>query len=43
MARAVKQADLKHNSDLSRLDVVDGKALARVEKYRKAISILEEE
>ena len=43
VARTVKLADLKHNSDLSRLDVVDGKALSRVEKYRKAISILEEE
>jgi len=43
VARTVKLADLRHNSDLSRLDVVDGKALSRVEKYRKAISILEEE
>ena len=43
VARTVKLADLKHNSDLSRLDVVDRKALSRVEKYRKAISILEEE
>ena len=42
-ARRVKLADLKHNSDLSRLDTVDEKALRRVEKYRKAIEILEEE
>lgn len=41
IARAVKRADLAHNSDLSRLDVVDEKALARVEKYRKAIALLE--
>lgn len=42
IARAVKLADLKHNSDLSRLDHVDGKALARVEKYAAAIRLLEE-
>ena len=40
IARAVKLADLRHNSDLSRLDVVDEKALERVEKYRKAIELL---
>ena len=42
IARAVKLADLKHNSDLTRLDAVDDKALARVEKYKKAIALLEE-
>lgn len=42
IARAVKLADLRHNSDLSRLDRVDAKALARVEKYKEAIRILEE-
>ena len=42
VARAVKLADLRHNSDLSRLDTVDEKALERVEKYRKAIRLLEE-
>ena len=42
VARAVKLADLKHNSDLSRLDVIDEKALKRVEKYHKAIRILTE-
>ncbi len=41
IARAVKLADLRHNSDLSRLDLVDEKALARAEKYRAAIAILE--
>ncbi len=40
IARAVKLADLRHNSDLSRLDVVDDKALERVEKYKKAIELL---
>ena len=42
IARAVKLADLKHNSDLTRLDVVDQKALSRREKYLKAIALLEE-
>ena len=42
VARAVKLADLRHNSDLTRLDTVDEKALERVEKYRKAIQLLEE-
>ncbi len=43
IARAVKLADLRHNSDLSRLDTVDEKALARAEKYAEAIRILTEE
>ncbi len=43
VARTVKLADLKHNSDLTRLDVIDEKALERVEKYRKAIRILTEQ
>lgn len=42
IAKVVKLADLKHNSDLTRLDVVDEKALKRKEKYLKAIKILEE-
>ena len=42
IARAVKLADLRHNSDLTRLDRVDEKALARVEKYRAAMRLLEE-
>lgn len=41
IARTVKLADLRHNSDLTRLDHVDREALARVEKYRKAIELLE--
>ena len=41
LARQVKLADLRHNSDSSRLDVVDEKALARLEKYRAAIALLE--
>lgn len=42
IARAVKLADLRHNSDLTRLGVVDDKARRRVEKYRQAIALLEE-
>lgn len=41
IAKAVKLADLRHNSDLTRLDVVKEKDLVRVEKYKKAIEILE--
>lgn len=40
IARAVKLADLAHNSDLSRLDVADEKALRRREKYRQAMDLL---
>ena len=40
LARKVKLADLRHNSDLSRLDRVTEKDLQRVEKYRKAMEIL---
>ena len=41
IAKTVKLADLKHNSDLTRLDAVDEKALARREKYLKALELLE--
>ena len=40
IAAAVKLADLKHNSDLTRLDVIDEKAINRAEKYKKAIRLL---
>ena len=40
IARAVKLADLAHNSDLSRLDEVTPKALSRVEKYAAAMALL---
>ena len=43
IARAVKLADLRHNSDLTRLDRVDGPALERVQKYAAAIRLLEGE
>lgn len=42
IARAVKLADLRHNSDLSRLPFVDEAALERVRKYQAAIRLLTE-
>ena len=42
IAREVKLADLKHNSDLTRLNEVAEKDLERLKKYKKAISLLEE-
>lgn len=41
IATVVKLADLKHNSDLTRLDCVTEKDLFRIEKYKKAVKILE--
>ena len=41
IARAVKLADLRHNSDLTRLDHVDARVLKRAEKYRQAMELLE--
>ena len=43
IAKAVKLADLTHNSDLTRLDTVDEKTIARVEKYRQAMALLTED
>ena len=40
LARAVKLADLKHNSDLLRLETITGKDLERLEKYKKAVDYL---
>lgn len=40
VAKAVKLADLQHNSDLSRLDKVDEKARSRAAKYAEAIKLL---
>ena len=41
MARRVKLADLRHNSDLSRIQKVTARDLERVEKYAAAIRLLE--
>lgn len=43
IARAVKIADLKHNSDLTRLPEVTSGDLLRVEKYTEALKRLAEE
>lgn len=40
-ARKVKLEDLKHNSDLTRLDTVTEKDLERARKYKNAIEFLE--
>jgi (p)ppGpp synthase/HD superfamily hydrolase len=40
IAVKVKLADLKHNSDLTRMDVVDEWVIRRTEKYQKAIELL---
>lgn len=44
IAKAVKMADLRHNSDLSRMepDEIDAWALKRNEKYRIALDYLSE-
>ena len=41
IARAVKLADLAHNSDLSRIGEVDEETKQRLEKYKKATTLLE--
>ena len=41
VARKIKLADLRHNSDLSRLDSVSEYDLRRNEKYLSAIKLLE--
>ena len=40
IAKRVKLADLEHNSDLSRIDEVTPRDLARIEKYQKAKELL---
>lgn len=41
IARTVKLADLRHNSDLSRLERMTEKDMQRAEKYKQAIKLLE--
>lgn len=41
LARRVKIADLRHNSDLTRIDNPSPKDFARVEKYRAALTLLD--
>ena len=40
IARAVKLADLAHNSDLSRIGEIDEETRERLEKYKKAMALL---
>lgn len=40
IAKQVKIADLRHNSDLTRMDTVDEWAIARTKKYNKALAFL---
>jgi GTP pyrophosphokinase len=42
IAKAVKLADLRHNSDLTRMDVVDEKVLERRKVYLEALALLGE-
>lgn len=42
IARAVKLADLSHNSDVTRMEHMDEWAMKRNEKYKKAIKLLME-
>ena len=42
LARSIKLQDLKHNSMLERLDSVTEKDIARSEKYKEAMQILEQ-
>jgi (p)ppGpp synthase/HD superfamily hydrolase len=41
LALKVKLADLKHNSDISRLDQPDQKDMERLQKYRQALACLQ--
>lgn len=42
LARIVKLADMRHNSDISRLKTVSEKDLLRREKYLRSIQLLED-
>ena len=43
IAKKVKLADLKHNSDSSRLEHITAKDINRLEKYKNALNILLED
>ena len=43
IARVVKLADLRHNSDATRLETLSPWDVARAEKYQRAIALLESE
>ena len=41
LATKIKLADLKHNSDINRLDTIDDRVMVRLQKYNQAILFLE--
>ncbi len=41
IATKIKLADLKHNSDITRLDIITETDLKRMEKYKIALEVLE--
>ena len=41
IARKVKIADIKHNSDESRLNNISKKDIERINKYKKALDLLQ--
>ncbi len=43
IAKAVKLADLRHNSDMTRFNTITPRDIERAEKYKKAIQLLEAE
>ena len=43
IAKAVKLSDLRHNSDMTRLDAPTARDVERAEKYKRAIELLTEE
>lgn len=43
IAKEVKLADLRHNSDMTRLETVTPRDIERAEKYARAIALLESE
>lgn len=43
VAKTVKLADLRHNSDVTRMERIDESVIERNEKYKKAIEFLMEE
>ena len=43
IAKEVKLADLRHNSDMTRLETVTHRDIERAEKYARAIALLESE
>ena len=42
IAKQIKLADLKHNSDISRLDAINDNTVQRIYKYKQAIKFLME-